>query len=94
MEKNLPSHQIDRYNLSAAQRRPGLLAFGGATEQPVWCRSLPAQTKIWEEDGGNKPKPFHRTEGIQKEIGRVQIWGPAPALSSPRACPQTRLVLI
>lgn len=35
MEKNLPSHRIDHYNLSSAQRRPGLLAWGGGTALPV-----------------------------------------------------------
>lgn len=52
MEKNLPSHQIDHYNLSSAQRRARLPAEGSAAalpaEQPgrprgpCRCRGVPA----------------------------------------------------
>lgn len=72
MEKNLPSHQIDHYNLSSAQHRARLPAVHGAAALPAWCcrcRSLPPQTETWEESSRQKPKPFHLTEGTGKEMG-------------------------
>lgn len=70
MEKNLPSHHIDHYNLSSAQHRARLLAVRGAAALPARrCRSLLPQTESREESGGHKPKPFHLTEGREKEMG-------------------------
>lgn len=77
MEKNLPSHQIDRSNLSSARRRPGLPALGGATALPAEqpgrlrgtrpCRLLLPRAETQEQDGQHKSNPkLHVTDGRGK----------------------------
>lgn len=71
MEKNLPSHQIDHYNLSSAQCRSGLLACGGATALPVdqHVQRRGTLEQDWEEDAQHKPGLSHLAEGRGKEMG-------------------------
>lgn len=83
MEKNLPSHQIDRYNLSSARLRPGLLACGGGTalaeDQPVQRRGTSGERLAAECTAQTQTIPPDRRKG--KGDGGVQIQSPERALT-------------
>lgn len=94
MEKNLPSHQIDHYNLSSAQRRPGLLACGGAT-------ALPVDQRVWRHGalaarlGGGCTAQTQTTapdRRKRKGDGGVQIRGPEQPQGLPTDSTGTDLI--
>lgn len=93
MEKNLPSHQIDHYNLSSAQRSLG--CWHVEVPQPHLRISVPRAQQPWSGTGGrlHSTNPDHST--WQKEEERrwgVHIQSPEQPQGSLTECTDTDLI--